>query len=565
MLIVLLCADTWAGTFPPRYKLTCRNDTCYHIFTTDTLKVYSDGTNIVFDAGGSGLSSYDSLLINNYIEFARTGDLHLDSVLLDSMVNLTGRYAAGGWNFGDSVAYGFTDFGSDGYYDVDTGIQSGAAGLATKGFTRDSGNGLEYTTETDSGVWSVFAPESPNTGIKLSGSVIVGDSGMTSITDLTYGHGPNVYTFSTVIPTNGYVLKFKDSTGTAGDSTYWAADETGGTLNDSVLGINEGDARYQLIGHGDADSIRNIRVSEEAPSEGQVLLFHDSTGALGDSLYWKTFDSTVFGNAVIGFEDIDTAGLALSHLGQTIASAEIVDGTIDAPDMKVASKFVAVDFYSSDSTAAESILVTDQRLIDSLTGRADDYEAADATILKEAEIDASSELVAIMDDETGAGLLVFNENCTIDSLTVTPGRLNADTATIDDKLSIAGRIETGYKAFRATITNPDGVEEDTIIIAPIYSDEFPNGITILHIKLSCRPVAPADYIVDFYETTENDWSGTETIIETASAIKVASTAREGEDDGTMSNPGIAAGAYIMAVLPATDINQLQITVIYEVD
>ena len=213
-------------------------------------------------------------------------------------------------------------------------------------------------------------------------------------------------------------------------------------------------------------------------------------------------------------------------------------------------------------------------MIDSGTIGGQYVDDADS-ILSKVQADAAYETIAnvgkIGDDTTALiaakdSVAAWDNNSTfllkaggdVDSIKV-------DTLIVDDWMAIAGRRETGYKAFRATITNPDEVAEDTIIIARIDADEFPNGITILHIKLSCRPVAPADYIVDFYETTENDWSGTETIIETASAIKVASTAREGEDDGTMSNPGIAAGAYIMAVLPATDINQLQITVIYEVD
>lgn len=378
----LISADSLARIFAVGDTLWMYADT-----VNDSIHIWASHGNLIL--GSASLSVFDSVQVYNLIRWGSGADTcTINYAVIDSIYHQLGRFAAGSGDItGVTAGVLITGGGTSGTVTInaDTGIQSGAAGLATKPFVRDSGTGLDFTTETDSGVWSVFAPIAPNTGVKLSGSVIVGDSGMTTITDLTYGHGPAVYKFSTVIPTNGYVLKFKDSTGTAGDSTYWAADETGGVLNDSVLGVNEGDARYLTLG----DTANQLRSNRDDTTTNNLyvkdLYLKDlSSGTPG--LYFYDNDPALYTRAFIWDTADDRFELNDSLW---IDGNLIITGTVDTVDVAALADSYWGHDHSGVYEPADADLVTDAILGDTLNTYFDST-AAVARFLGKAAADSTS-------------------------------------------------------------------------------------------------------------------------------------------------------------------------------
>lgn len=112
---------------------------------------------------------------------------------------------------------------------------------------------------------------------------------------------------------------------------------------------------------------------------------------------------------------------------------------------------------------------------------------------------------------------------------------------------VAGKARTA----QIPIDDPDNLSQDTVMFLNIRAENFPFGITITDIGIVTAP--SSSYSVTFYETTEPDWSGTESTIEAVAT----STSKEAEDNGTIDDGAIAAGSFVMIVLPATDISRLQ--------
>ncbi|MFA5382526.1 MAG: right-handed parallel beta-helix repeat-containing protein [Candidatus Micrarchaeia archaeon] len=189
---------------------------------------------------GDGMTTIDSLLSWVY-QWGRKGStIRIDSTLADSMVFGKGRFGKRDSTLvmtntytvynnvtgkalklcaSTNVTIAVQDSGS--YYKVLFSATGGA------------GSGLTYTLEKDSGDWSVFEPISPNTGIKLSGSLQIGDSGITYITDPIFGHGPSYYGWPTVKPTSAGMVPTWAATG---DSFYFATPAGTGTVTDAILG-----------------------------------------------------------------------------------------------------------------------------------------------------------------------------------------------------------------------------------------------------------------------------------------------------------------------------------------
>jgi len=84
-------ADTLDGATDQRAYW--KGDTLLAFDGESTFKLYNDGSAWILDGGGSGsVLSADSILANDYF---RVGSSKLDSALLDSVVNATGRFAGG--------------------------------------------------------------------------------------------------------------------------------------------------------------------------------------------------------------------------------------------------------------------------------------------------------------------------------------------------------------------------------------------------------------------------------------------------------------------------------------
>lgn len=116
------------------------------------------------------------------------------------------------------------------------------------------------------------------------------------------------------------------------------------------------------------------------------------------------------------------------------------------------------------------------------------------------------------------------------------------------------------KTFQMTIFDPDTINatDPNIPVLAVESEIFPGGITLLDLGIKTNP--SSTYSVAFQErTTPEDGS--------PSAIETVATAgsSEAEDDGTLTDASIAAGSIIYIILPATDIDMLQIWGTYRVN
>ena len=113
-------------------------------------------------------------------------------------------------------------------------------------------------------------------------------------------------------------------------------------------------------------------------------------------------------------------------------------------------------------------------------------------------------------------------------------------------------IASKLKFFSITIDDPDNLVNDTIMVFPVEVQAYPFGITLVDVGI--KTWAATTYSVIFSEYTEPGGGGTESVIE----VVATSASREAQDDGTLTDPDIAAGSIIMVELPATDIAQLTV-------
>lgn len=109
------------------------------------------------------------------------------------------------------------------------------------------------------------------------------------------------------------------------------------------------------------------------------------------------------------------------------------------------------------------------------------------------------------------------------------------------------------------VDQPDRLAESDVELVYAHADKFPNGITLLSCGINTGDES-STYSVDFQIRSTPD-DGTPTAVETVatSGSKVA------EDDGTLSATAVAVDEYVYAVLPATDVDRVNVWVTYTID
>ena len=208
---------------------------------------------------------------------------------------------------------------------------------------------------------------------------------------------------------------------------------TAGKLNLTDITLNDfaNDAGYQKI--ADFAGAFNTNLSAKVGTDVQAF-----DAQLSDVAGLAVTDNNfIVGNGVnfvaeSGATARTSLGLGSLSILSTVTASEITDGTILSADLSLGTG-TGLDY--DDFTTGT---VADARIASTITRDTEwDTEAEVQTawgavnIILETEIDASSELVALMDDETGSGLLVFATSPTL----VTP-TLGAATATSVNKLTI---------------------------------------------------------------------------------------------------------------------------------
>ncbi|MFA6522350.1 MAG: hypothetical protein WCT24_02030, partial [Patescibacteria group bacterium] len=284
---------------------------------------------------------------------------------------------------------------------LDTGTFTSSTGLATLNFSgialQESGVGVLNSDEIDASS-ELLAIMDDETG-----------SGV-----LVFGTAP---TFTTSITTPSILT---------GDVALSIGDDTTNSISFATDGTGNGEFTFPADAIGDADldwgagagqisvvdleTADNILLETEIDASSELLAIMDDetgTGAL------------VFGTAPTFTTSITTPSILTGNVGLSIGDIGtdsvtfVADGTGNAEFTFPADVIGDADLDWGAGAGQISVV---------------DLEAGVDNILLETEIDASSELLAIMDDETGTGALVFGTAPTFTTSITTPSILTGDVA-----------------------------------------------------------------------------------------------------------------------------------------
>jgi|GEM_PF-6004955 len=296
-------------------NLTGDTNSFYNIDSTHEAQIYWDTTTDTgtVDRGwtldlGDGMTTIDSLLAWVY-QWGRKGStIRIDSARADSIVTGKGRFGKRDSTLVMTDAYVVYNNVTGKALklcpstNVDITVQDSGSYYKVLFSATGGGSGLVYTTEKDSGAWSVFEPLSPNTGIKLSGSLQVGDSGITYITDPFFGHSQGgQYSFPTTQGSVGQILKLSTN-----DSTLeWAAD--------AGTGSGTADSTYFAVGANQYHSI------------GKKVVVAAGTGISFTRYDAGDYDSIVITNTGSSSTNADTLGHELYVAGTKLELGSVVE------------------------------------------------------------------------------------------------------------------------------------------------------------------------------------------------------------------------------------------------
>ncbi len=126
---------------------------------------------------------------------------------------------------------------------------------------------------------------------------------------------------------------------------------------------------------------------------------------------------------------------------------------------------------------------------------------------------------------------------------------------------MANRMK-GTHTIQLPISNPSDLDATTraaFFFWHFHESRFPNGVTVTDAGIN-TPNAASSYSVDFmrYDDPED---GSPDTIETVAT----SASFQAEDNGTIDNPDIAAGAMLAVSLPVTVIDLLHIWITFTID
>jgi hypothetical protein len=312
--------------------------------------------------------------------------------------------------------------------------------------------------------------------------------------------------------------------------------------------------------------------------------------------------------AVIG-DGLTVSAGAVALPNDQIQDTEIDWGVgaaqVDASDLPDFGTMTATDdnILVADGSDFESVAMSgDATMNNGVVTVADDSHAH---IYSDIDATTSANWASQVSDETGYGVLVFNENPTIDTLTVTSGITVPANSISDDELdegsafawtgtqdfssvthflmmqavdptvdavgelawdandntakgydgtrSMAKFLAPELEHFHATIYNPDGVQadQDAVPILPVEIEWAPFGIML--VDLGIKTNASSSYSVNF-EKWAAPGDGSPVTLETVAT----SASLEAEDDGTLSMSWVGVDSIVYVDLPTTDITMLTV-------
>jgi len=282
------------------------------------------------------------------------------------------------------------------------------------------------------------------------------------------------------------------------------------------------------------------------------------------------------GNAV--YNSSETPG---GELGGTWASPTVDAGIHDDEYIELGDNFIGdvTGTYGATVVGDDSHnhIITN---IDAFTEAALETQTSDVTNwLNENEIDASSELLAIMDDETGTGVLVFGTSPTfttgftigsagideteleiLDGATLTTTELNyVDNVTSAIQTQLNSKSEARYLA---TIYSPNGLwVADSILV--VIDARTPAAITVTRIDVTCDADPDTELDCDLMWCDAFIGNANRAVVDEMNTTSGTTAITSGFDDAT-----VAANKCIYIRFnaePDADITQVGVRVTYTVD
>ena len=231
------------------------------------------------------------------------------------------------------------------------------------------------------------------------------------------------------------------------------------------------------------------------------------------------------------------------YYNKTEADAEFINATeLDAVD-NLDNYYNKTETAALDSDILTNFYNTTQVLaIDGLSNYYNQTEIAGLGYLTEGDIDASSELANIMDDETGSGALVFGTSPTIATPTLTLQDGNGAAPTTDGQIKYDRTLESLQVGDGTATSQFDRKMSKGLVVYNLTSsDDFPfwkapRATTIRNIHGVCIAGA-ANFTLN-----ECDANGANCAVVDSSWI--AANATNADDDGTLSNPSIDANDWV---------------------
>ncbi|NJO00340.1 MAG: hypothetical protein HC880_00490 [Bacteroidia bacterium] len=221
------------------------------------------------------------------------------------------------------------------------------------------------------------------------------------------------------VPSNGQVLKYN-----TGGTITWEADNTADPGSGSVIDFQ--DSGSDIVTSGTFNVVGNLALTDVS---GVATL------AISDAYVLNSGGDTLTGDYVVT-GDLSATKHPLTGSNDSILAGTgsiIIGGTGNTNNEKL-----HLDF----EVTSNAVVVTSTTGVSTINFSSIALQESGVGVLNNDEIDASSELLAIMDDETGTGALVFANTPTL----VTP---------------ILGTISSGVGT-ALTALNGENIQDDTI-------------------------------------------------------------------------------------------------------
>lgn len=214
----------------------------------------------------------------------------------------------------------------------------------------------------------------------------------------------------------------------------------------------------------------NAAVDSEAELEA-ILSIGFGTSKVATAGYILVADGTDFESVVMSADATIASGGAV-----TVANDSHTHGTTTIADLDISA--------DTNLAATTPIVLTDDTLSFASTGTLDtdwDTEAEVQTawgsvnIILETEMDGSPELLALVDDETGTGVLVFGTSPTIATPVLTLADGNGAAPTVDGQIKYdrtAEKLQVGDGAISLTV-GAKTKSRSFVIKSPVVADDFP--------------------------------------------------------------------------------------------